>query len=158
MSTPTESSFDLASPRRPTSEDFNDVAKTNKPGYVPNPATQPNAEEWNFIEWLLLSLGRVTCVAKFGVTGGVSPALNAVMSANSVVINATITVTRHSIGDVSLTWPANTFPAPAAPPEATINGTAKGMVTATSETNGVRVRTWDGTAAAADLSFTVTVN
>lgn len=161
MPSPPVSTFDLATPRRPARADFNDVTKEDDPGDVPDERTMPNALEWNFIDWLLLSLGRVTSVAVISVTGGGSPSVNHVMSIRNTVVNADITPTRNGAGDVSLTWDPDTFPSNAALPEASLNGTGaagKGMINCEAIANGVRVYTWDSSGAAADRSFTVRVN
>lgn len=157
MVAPNANTFDLAIPRRPGTNDFNGVAKIDDSNEPPDPQTMPNAAEWNTIEWLVLALGRVMPVLVLSILGSASPSVISFPCARSTVVIGTFTVTRNSAGDVSITWPANTFPASASPPIVSLNGSADGRITADAIANGVRVYSYNAAGAATDRSFTVQV-
>lgn len=156
MTAPNANTFDLATPRRPGTNDFNGIAKVDDSAYSPDPTTMPNAAEWNTLEFLALAACRVMPVAVLSVIGGAVPSLNAFPSASTLVAIGTFTVTRNSIGDVSITWPANTFPPSISPPQATLNS-GPGMIWATAIANGINVKTYNAAGALADQSFTASV-
>jgi len=156
MAAPNASPFDLVPPVRPGKQHFNDITKEDDANFRPNPQTQPNAPEWNTIEWLLLSIGRVMPVAVFSVTNTGTPIFSKVVTAPKDKSAGDFTIADLGAGVVQITWPANTFPPVAAEPSVSLNA-GPGMCHVTSITNGIEVRTYNSSGAAADLSFTATV-
>jgi len=154
---PNANTFDLTIPRRPGTNDFNGVAKIDDSSEPPDPQTMPNAAEWNTIEWLILAIGRVMPVVVISIAGGATPSVISFPCARASVVVGTFTVTRNGAGDVSITWPTNTFPASVSTPVASLNGSADGRITATNISNGVRVYTFNAAGTATDRDFTVQV-
>jgi hypothetical protein len=152
-----ESAATPLAPRRPILNDFNGAAKIDDANYPPDPQTMPNAAEFNLIARVLVALGAVVPNAVISVTGGNPPTIFGFTSASSLVTSGTFTLTRNGAGDVSITWPANTFPTPAANPVVSPNAGVLADVDAVAITNGVRVRTFNSAGVATDLSFTVQV-
>lgn len=151
MAAPNASTFDLDPPRRPGIDDFNGIAKEDDPEEPPNPREQPNAAEWNTMEWLLMSIGRVMPVSVVSVA---SNAVTQASAAKKDVTTGTFTVTVNGTGDLDITWPANTFPAAVAAPAGFLNS-GPGMIHVSGIVNGVNVKTYDGTGVAANRDFTV---
>lgn len=156
MSSPNASTFDLVPPTRPGTDTFNGIAKEDQVGFVPDPKTQPSAAEWNTIEWLILALGRVMPVVVISITGGATPSVASFSAAPKSLVTGSFTVVRNGAGDVSITWPVDTFPSSVVKPEAMLNA-GPGMIHAVSITNGVRVFTYNSGGAATDFDFTVSV-
>lgn len=156
MSSPDANTFELTPPRRPGSNDLNGLAKEDEPGELPDPTTMPSAAEWNTIGHLLLAAARVMPVAVLSIVGGAAPTLLFFPNARTDLVNASFTVTRNGVGDVSITWPVDTFPTMVARPVAALNS-GPGMIHATPITNGVRVYSYDSAGAASDKDFTVQV-
>ncbi len=154
---PGVSTWDLIPPRRPTTNDFNGAAKIDDATYAPNPQTMPSGAEYNTLCLLMVALGKVLPNAVVSVTGGNPPTLAGFAAPSSSIVGGTFTLTRNSAGDVSVTWPANTFPTSACAPVVAPNAGALCDVDAVAITNGVRVRTFNAGGAATDLSFTVTI-
>lgn len=156
MAAPNANTFDLATPRRPGTNDFNGIAKVDDAAFAPDPTTMPNAAEWNTIELLLLAVTRVVPVVILSVIGGGAPTINNFPSASANVVIGTFTVVRNSAGNISITWPANTFPPSACAPMAHLNA-GPGMIHAVATANGVNIFTYNSAGTATDLSFTVAV-
>lgn len=162
---PLVSTWDLESlasplpPRRPTINDFNGAVKIDdsRPGYQPDPQTMPSAAEWNLICKLLSAMGAVVPNAVVSITGGATPSVAGFSSASTLVTTDTFTVIHNGTGDVSITWPANTFPSLTTAPTANLNAGASGMIDAVAIANGVQVRTYNASGTATDKSFTVVV-
>lgn len=159
MAAPNQNTWDLVPPRRPGTNDFNGIAKTDDPAYTPDVTTQPNAAEWNTVEFLINAFAKVMPSLIISITGGVTPGIAFFTTPASAPVLGTFTVTRNSIGNVSITWPANTFPPSVAAPSVALNAGALGnAVDIVAITNGIQVRTSvSSTGAGADLSFTATV-
>ena len=155
---PGTSTWDLVSPRRPTTNDFNGAAKVDDQQFVPDPQTMVSGLEYNTLCLLVVAMGKVLPNATFSITGGNPPTLAGFAAAASAVVSGTFTLTRNSAGDVSITWPANTFPTATCAPEVSTNAGVQCSVDAVAITNGVRVRTFNAAGAPTDLSFTVTLN
>lgn len=153
MPAPNASTFDLATPMRPGLQTFNGIAKSDDENEVPDPQTMPNAAEWNTIEWLLLSIGRVMGVAVISVTGSTA-SINALGSAAKNVSAGTFTMAHPSAGVIEMTVPANTFPTPMCRPNVSLNS-GPGSCWAELMTGGVRVHTYDAAGTPADRDFTV---
>lgn len=155
MAAPNASTFDLTPPTRPGTNDFNGIAKIDDANDPPDVQTMPNAAEWNTMAWLLLSIGRLMPVAALSATGATG-AITAFAAAAKELTSSDITVAHPATGICEYTWTANTFPAAALKPTASLN-TGPGMIYAESITNGVRVKTYNAAGAAADLDFTVSI-
>lgn len=156
MTAPNKSTFDLGTPRRPTSNDFNGIAKVDDLFEQPDPTTMPNAAEWNTVEYLILSIGRVMPVAVLTVANTGTPTLSSFLTAPTAPNNGTFTITHTATGNVLIAWPALTFPSSACAPVACLNA-GPGMIHCVVEGNGIRVHTYNAAGAAADFGFTVTV-
>lgn len=153
MASPNTSPFDLTPPVRPNKDHFNGVAKEDDEEEPPNPREQPNAAEWNTMEWLLLSIGRVMPLLIFSCANGGITKMGAAPSALQIVA---LTYTSPSTGVYEITWASGTFPASQAEPAAFLNE-GPGQISAEAITNGVRVRTYDETGAPTNKKFTVSV-
>lgn len=153
MAAPNASPFDLSPARRPNTDDFNGIAKEDDDEDPPNPREQPNAGEWNTIEWILMSLGRVMPVVVISVVANV---VTQVTAAGKDLDTTDFALVVNGTGDVSITWPANSIPSSVAGPVASLN-TGPGMIHAALITNGVQVKTYDGAGSPADQSFTVQI-
>ncbi len=148
-------------PYRPGASDFNGIGLVDDQEFPPDPKTMPTANLMNSEAATLVVLARLVPVAVLSVTGGTNPSINAFTAAPTAVAtepaSSTFTVTRNAAGDVSITWAANTFPAPVAAPMAALNvqlGAHNYAIGIVAITNGVRVTTTqDG--ALTDLSFTL---
>lgn len=155
---------DPAGAHRPGADDFNGAAFADDPDDAPDPATQASAALVNTICLTLLSLGKVAPNARVSVRyASGAPVIDSFTAAPSGPISSTFTPVRTSggagSGDVTITWPAGTFPTAAGQPSACVNvagAPAAWNVSATNVTNGVRVITAvAGTAT--DLPFTVSI-
>ena len=152
---------------RPGAADFNGAAFLDDPDDAPDPATQASAALVNTICLALVSLGKVAPNARISVRyASGSPVLDSFTAAPSSPTSATFTIGRtpagtgvNGAGDVTISWPAGTFPTAVGQPSACVNflGTAGAWnVSCANVTNGVRVITaLAGTAT--DLPFTVSV-
>lgn len=154
---PGASTFDLVPPRRPVVGDFNGAAKIDDAQYPPDAQTMPSAAELNTSAKLHVAAGAVLPLLVLSILGGASPTVFGCISAVAAVTPATLTVIRNGAGDVSVTWPANTFPPSSVYPTVSRNAGAAGDEDIVPITNGVRVRTWNTSGVATDASFTVTL-
>lgn len=155
MATPDTCVFDLPIPRRPGLDDTGGGAKQDDQEYPPDPETMLTANDANQWSHLHVRMGAVIPVAILSVhfTGG-TPSVELMTSVkDSSFTIADLTVTDNGIGDVSITWPAGTFPARTANHEAVIAGAVAGFATASTIAHGARVYTAGTGGAAADLSF-----
>lgn len=150
------STWDLAVPRRPGVDDYNDCAKEDDAAFPANPLTMPTAPEYNELCAHDVVYGRMTPNATISIASGATPSVLDFTAAPSDVVLATFAVTRNAAGDVSITWPANTFPPALTRPKAFLNN-GPGMIWADNITNGVRVKTYDKGGALTDTDFTVDV-
>lgn len=150
------STWDLATPRRPSLDDFEGAEKQNDDDFPPDPEKDPTAEEYNELCQLVVGFGRMIPNAIVCVAGGATPSVAGFSAMPIAVITSTFTVTRNGAGDVSITWPANTFPTPICRPRAYLNA-GPGMPHAVAITNGVRVHTYNSSGVATDLDFSVDV-
>jgi hypothetical protein len=155
---------DPAGAHRPGASDFNGAAFLDDPDDAPDPSTQASAALVNTICLALVSLGKVVANARLSVKyASGAPVLDTFTAAPSAPTSTTFTVARTgggaSSGDVTITWPAGTFPTAGGQPTACVNvagSPAAWNISATNVTNGVRVITAvAGTAT--DLAFTVSV-
>lgn len=156
MPAPNSSTFDMSPPQRPGKEHFNDISKEDDTNEPPDPNTQPNAAEWNTIEFTLLSVGRVVPTVVISIVGGDPPSLASFTAAPKATVTGSFNITRTGAGNVLIEWPANMFPPSVARPVASLNA-GPGMIHAVMEGDGVRVHTYNSAGAATDLSFTVEV-
>jgi len=155
VAAPNQSTFDLVPPRRIGKGDFNGIAKVDDENEPPDPTIMPNAAEWNTMEYLIIALCRVLPVAVLSITNTGTPTLTSYITAPTGPTSETFTITKTGVGNILISWPANTFPVYAAQPVATLNA-GPGMINTIVEGNGVRIHTYNSAGSAADLSFTVT--
>lgn len=161
MTAPNVSPWDDTVPHRPGASDFDGCVLTNDPDDPPIAGEMPTAEQQNTLGLAITSMGKVVANCVISVIGGTSPTVAYCSPAPNGFDPANITVTRSSIGNLNLTWPAGSFPTPASQPlDLALNEVLGGghtyAISAINITNGVRVMTMrDG--ALADLSFTVGV-
>lgn len=150
-------------PYRPGSADFNGIGLQDRADFPPNAQTMPTANLLNTWSATEVVLGRIVPNMVLSITGGNPPSI-ALCTAAPTAVNGNpsgfLTLTRNGAGDVSITWPANTFPPAVAWPMATVNTqqgpTDSRTIAATPITNGVRVTTFNG-GGGVDMNFTVSV-
>lgn len=152
---PNNNTWDVSPPYRPGNNDFNGCQKLDDQAYPPDPQTMPSGPEYNTLCLLAIAFGKIVPNVRLSVAGSATPSITGFMSPASGPTLGTFTVTRASAGDVSITWPANTFPPSTVQPEATLNTLGAGRISAQNISNGVRVQTFDASGTAADLDFTV---
>lgn len=163
LSAPGQSTFDLTPPRRPGDDDLNGHSLEDDGEEPPGDPTLPSADLFNTESGLAVSYGAVVPNLIVAVNGGATPSFglftSTVRTVRENTAATTLTLTRASAGDVSITWAANTFPPPLAAPEAKITavlGAHSYSIGCVAITNGVRVTTTvDGVLT--DVSFTVTL-
>ena len=152
-----ESASSSLPPRRPILNDFNGAVKIDDANYPPDPQTMPNSAELNLYGRIHVAVGAVVPNAILSVTGGPPTLLAGFVSPSTLVSSGTFTVVRNGAGDVSITWPANTFPVAQVGPMVSTNAGTQCSGDAVAITNGVRVRTYNSAGAATDYSFTVQI-
>lgn len=157
--TAADNTFDLVPPNRPSLADVGGATKVDDAIYPPNPVTMPTSAEFNLLEKLVAAYGKVMPVARFSVTGGAVPVISLMQCLATAPVIATFTCALVGTGDVSITWPAGTFPTSTNNPQATINSTSGSWLApiAFSITNGVEVVTRNSAGALTNSNFTVDV-
>lgn len=156
MASPNLSTFDLVPPVRPGLDAFNGIVKIDDQNDSPDPTSMPNAAEWNTMEFLILAMGRVCPLAILSVLGGASPSLSGFVCVATNVSTATFSFLRNSVGNVSITWPAGTFPPSTTLPNVGLNA-GPGMIHAINIANGIQVFTYNASGVATDLNFSASV-
>ena len=150
-------------PYRPGKDDFNGIALEDDAKSPPDASKMPTSALLNTWSALSVVFGRMipNLVASVAYVSG-SPALDSFTAAPSAVDSSTLTVARTgggaSHGDVTVSWPANTFPAAITQPLVSINGTTPGIASVSAVGNGVRIVIQNTSGTGVDLPFTVTVN
>lgn len=165
MTAPGTSTFDdPTGAHRPGVDDFNGAAFEDDADDAPNPSTQATADLVNTLCLTQVGLGKVVPVARISVRyASGNPVLDSFTAAPSAPTSGTFTIGRTSggasSGDVTITWPAGTFPPAAGQPTACLNvvgAPAAWAISCANVTNGVRVITALA-GAGSDLPFTVSV-
>lgn len=151
--------FSQATPKRPGEADILNGTKENYPPNAVTPPQMPDAAEFMQMARQLVQLAKMTETIRISITGGASPTVHSFACVRDDVLTADITVTRNSAGNLSITWPANKFPASNTKPVVSLNTGAAGNLApdAVLIANGVQVLTKNSAGAATDLSFTVQV-
>lgn len=148
-------------PRRPSTDDLGGDAKQDDEEFPPDAVEHFTAAGWNQIVKQLAALARVAPAVKLELRFDAgAPYLARVSSPRSDVAIATFTVVDNGTGDVSVTWPADTFPAHVCSPTGlTLLSNAAAVVDGHVEeiTNGIRVRTRSG-GSTADVPWTIEIN
>lgn len=151
--------YDQPHPRRPGIDDVGGGAKENEIAR-PDPVRHLTAEDVNQLSKQVVAEGKVGVLARISVTqtAGAYPATPLMQSCRpSEVTNETFTVTKNGVGDVSVTWPAGTFPTPVARPRAHVVGDTPLLITAKPITNGARVRMQNAAGTPTDSDFELDV-
>jgi hypothetical protein len=149
-------------PRRPSTDDLGGDEKVDDAVFPPDENEHPTAAGWNQLVKVVAALSRTAAACKLEVRYSAgAPYIARVTALSDDVALATFgTPTDNGTGDVSITWPANTFPTHALSPSgltplssssASIDGHVEEI------TNGIRVRMFSA-GAAADVPFTVELN
>lgn len=157
MTSPNKSPWDDTTAHRPSTADYEGCALLDHPTRPPVPSQHPTSAQLNTIGFTHVSIGKIVPNAIVSINGGASPTIAYQSQAPSAV--TVYTVTRNGPGDISITWPANTYPPPVQQPVAALNvqlGAFNYAIGAINIANGVRVVTTQ-TAALTDLSFTVQI-
>lgn len=151
--------FDESPPRRPSIDDLGGGAKVNDEVLPPDPVRNATAEDFNQITKQVEASQRTlqAAVLTVRIGGGGAHSVQQQGCQPSGKSTGTFTLTDNGVGDISITWPANTFPAALADPVASVTGATPAMIAAEKITNGVRVRTKDAANAPVDVPFVVTV-
>ena len=146
-------------PYRPGTADFNGLGITDDLVNAPNAATMPTANLLNSWSAFAVVFGRMIPNLTLSVRYAAgAPVLDSFTAAPTGVIAGNLTVARTGggavSGDISITWPAGTFPAALTQPKGSMNGILPGMIAVSAITNGIRVVTLNSAAAIADIPFT----
>ena len=150
-------------PRRPSTDDVGGDNKQDDPEYPPDPDEHFTADGWNQKAKQIPALAKVAAACKLRVrfTAG-APAILQATGPRSTVAPGIFTVTDNGVGDTSITWAANYFPAHVCSPTGfTFIGSATPTTAFSHQveeiTNGIRVRTFDGSTPT-DLDFALEIN
>lgn len=151
--------FSQTTPHRPGEADVLNGTKENVPVGAVTPPHMPDAAEFMQMARQIVQLAKMTETIRISITGSATPVVHSYVCVRDDVLVGDLTVTRNSAGDVSITWPANKFPASNTKPVVALNTGAAGNLApdAALIANGVRVFTKNAAGAATDLSFTVQV-
>src|SRR5690606_34583815 len=136
-------------PRRPGVEDVGGDKKIDDDRHPPDPVIHPTAGGWNEKARQIPALARVSASAKLKVEFASGTSVLAQCAAASMKVSPQIfTVTDNGIGDTTVTWPAETFPAAVCSPTGlTVFHTTIAYGVCEEVTNGIRVRTFDAAGA-----------
>lgn len=161
MTIPTDkSTYDIpGAPRRPSLEDMGGAGLEDDQDDPPDALTMPSAAAMNQGERQIAAAHAVLPVATvwLRVSGG-NHVVDSFASLTTLIDGTDLVVTVNGTGDTSITWPANSFPAPLGPPRpGGITGTTIGQMAVESITNGFRVRTANATGTATTLPCAVDV-
>jgi hypothetical protein len=148
-------------PRRPSTDDLGGDDKQDNNENPPDDVEHFTAGGWNQIVKVLSALARTAAACKIEVRfSGGAPVIQRVSALGSAITTATFTPTDNGMGDTTITWPADTFPPHVCSPTGlTLFSSSTNVVDGHVEevTNGIRVRTKSG-GAAADIPFTIEIN
>lgn len=149
--------YDQSPPHRPALDELGGGAKVNgRP--APDPVRMLTAEDCNQTARQLAALARVTPVAILQVEQSAGTYSKIASTAQPTgVTTATFTLTKNGTGDVSITWPAGTFPSPIAKPRAHVTGAAALLVATEQIANGARVRMQNAAGTPTDSHFDLEV-
>lgn len=149
-------------PRRPTVDDVGGDQKVDSIEHPPNPVEHPTADGWNQKAKQIPALGRVVGACKICIEFDAgAPFVESASACGTAVAASTFTVEDNGAGDVSVTWPANTFPLPICRPTGlTVFSAGATRVSGQVEviTNGVRVRTFNASDVATDAAWSLEIN
>jgi hypothetical protein len=168
------STWDVSPPYIPGLPDYNGAALINDAEAPPTPGDMPTANLMNGTAFIEISLAQTAPSLIVSVTysggnpafdsgttaAGVSPGATSPYTSAAIVLERTPTGASH--GDITVYWPANTFPPHRTRPTATINGSTPGVIacdwyTDTGGHSGVRIVTQNLSGTATDLPFTVVI-
>lgn len=157
MSSSNTLTYDQTPPHRPSVSELGGGAKVN--GLPPpDPVRMLTAEDCNQTAQQIPSLARVTPVAILQVEQSAGTYSKIAATAQpSTVTTSTFTLTKNGTGDVSVTWPAGTFPSAIAKPKAHVTGNAPLLVATEAISNGARVRMQNAAGSATDSHFDLEV-
>lgn len=157
MSSSNTLTYDQSPAHRPALSELGGGAKVNGTP-APDPVRMYTAEDCNQTAQQIAAIGRVMPVALVQVEQSAGAyTLVAVSCAPSTPTTSTFTLTKNGTGDVSITWPAGTFPSAVAKARAHVTGATPLMVAAEPVANGVRVRMKNDTGTATDSNFDVDI-
>jgi hypothetical protein len=162
MTIPAVSTFEIVgAPRRPGIADVGGAAFVDDQTDPPDAQTMPSAAMENQGEFLAVAYGMMVPVLRMTVTwNGSAYVLTQFQCPSTLVSTGTFTVTRNSVGNISITWPANTLPASAGQPTSSFTLAAllnNATIGSKNITNGVQTFITAG-GAGSDQSYTVEVH
>ncbi len=144
-------------PRRPSLADVGGATLEDDTERPPDKSKHPYSNQLNQWAKQIAAMGGVvpSLVLSVEITAG-TPAVVAFACPRGDLEIDDFDVDDNGTGDTTITWPADTFPPELTRPTVTINQDTSALVggNAVAVTNGVRVRTYDGSGAE-DLHFTV---
>jgi hypothetical protein len=145
---------DNVAPHRPSIDDLGSDQYEDFPSEPVDPTREWPAACCNEMCGVVASLSRMSNVVAITVhfTSGTPFVQSSAQPRTTPVV---IQPLDNGVGDVSLTWPANSFPPALNDPKAYVTGATVGAASAIAISNGVRVRVKDLTNTAADLPFVV---
>lgn len=151
---------DDVAPRRPSTDDLGGDEKIDDAEYPPNDKEHPTAGGWNQQVRQIVAIAQVTSACKLEIRySSGAPFVARVASPSPDVTPATFDVTDNGTGDVSITWPADTFPPHGCSPTGlTPLSTSTRLGSVEEISNGIRVRFFDTEADPADTDFTICIN
>lgn len=157
MSISDTTTYKAATSKRPAIADIRYAVKANDAEGGPIPTDGPSAEEWNQISESLAGVCATGAAVSLSVTNGATPVVASMASARDDLLVDDLTMASSGTGICEITWAAGKLPVPSVKPQATVNGTTPGFIATELITNGIRVRTWNASAVATYLDFTVSV-
>lgn len=149
---------DVTTPRRPSEGDMLNGAKTNVTPVVP--PHMPAAEEYMQMARTIVALADMVPLAIIAIQFSAgTPSVHSFISVRSDLLLGDITLTDHGAGDTSVTLPAAKFPSSAMRPQVSLNAAVGTHRAPSAEpiANGARVRTTDGSGAATDIPFVLSL-
>lgn len=154
--------WDEDPPRRPALSDVTNGTKANRPGLVPNPVTQPTAEEDNQKSRQTAALGGIAPMAILYVTFPAgAPTIAAVKAMGTNVVIGDFTPVDNGAGDTTIHWTSSVLPPVwSAPTVSQADDTSidrlRAFYTTVGSNQAVRVKSLLG-AVATDAAFVLTI-
>ena len=156
--------FDEVPPWRPGESDLDGFDKVDDAAYPPNPVTDPTAKGWVQMAQLVQKMAGLVPHTSLSVSVDNSLSVATVNSCTSLITGVTTStftaIANYPLANVTITWPAGTFPTAVRDPQAIMTGALSGnvvIVSAEAITNGVKVHSEDGTGYGTGQNFNLDI-